>query len=403
MRGESWQMAWKESNGDKDPWTPRGQRPGPGSGGEGPPDLDEILRGIQRSLNRLLGGGSRDGGSRGDDLRKMGRHTWVLPLVLLCGWLIYDMFYFVDEQEQGVVLRFGSHVATLNAGLNMRLPRPLEKLYKVNVALVQSVTHQASMLTQDENIVKVEVAVQYRIYGPEEYLFHVVQPEATLRQATESAVRSVIGKSKLDFVLTEGRSQIEARQQVLIQSILDDYKSGLLVVGVEMQPAEPPEKVKAAFDDAIKAREDKQRLVNQAEAYQNDLLPRARGAAARITEEADGYRQRVISQAEGETSRFDQVLQEYRLAPAVMRKRLYLDAIESVLSNSSKVFLDTASESNQLIYLPVDRLIGQRPGTVDTSRDRSPGRSSGDGRGPSGQTDPTAGFSRANARDRAPR
>ena len=266
------------------------------------------------------------------------------------------MTYLIDQQQKGVVLRFGKHVSTLNPGLNIRLPRPIEKVRKVNVGQVRSITHKASMLTQDENIVDVEVAVQWRIGSATNFLFNVYDPFPTLRQVTESAVREVIGKSELDFVLTEGRSEIAQKIQILIQDVLDDYESGIYISSVEMQPAKPPEEVKAAFDDAIKAREDEQRLVNEAEAYRNDIIPKARGAAARLREESNGYKARVIAKSEGEASRFEQLLTEYKRAPKVTRERLYIDAIESVFSNTNKVLIDNEN-GNSLMYLPIDRLI----------------------------------------------
>jgi HflK protein len=226
------------------------------------------------------------------------------------------------------------------------------------------------MLTQDENIVDVEVAVQWRIGTATDFLFNVFDPFPTLRQVTESAVREVIGKSELDFVLTEGRSEIAQKIQILIQDVLDDYESGIYISSVEMQPAKPPEEVKAAFDDAIKAREDEQRLVNEAEAYRNDIIPKARGAAARLREESNGYKARVIAKAEGEASRFEQLLIEYQRAPKVTRERLYLDAIESVFSNTNKVLIDN-DNGNSLMYLPIDRLIdnntNKKPSTSNST------------------------------------
>jgi len=275
------------------------------------------------------------------------------------------------------VLRFGAHVKTWQPGLNFRLPTPIEEVYKVNVEQIRTLTHKAHMLTQDENIVDVEVAVQWRIKDPSEFLFNVNSPSSTLRQVTESAVREVIGKSKLDFVLTEGRSQIAQQQMESIQQTLDEYQIGILISTVEMQPAKPPEEVKAAFDDAIKAREDEQRIVNEAEAYRNDVIPKARGGAARLREEANGYKARVVARAEGEASRFDQLLTEYERAPAVTRQRLYLDAMESVFANTSKVLID-AEGSNSLMYLPIDRLIGNtgRSQTFTLPREFNPDTSS---------------------------
>jgi modulator of FtsH protease HflK len=342
-------MGWNETPGgkDKDPWGNRGN-------GEGPPDLDEIVRKMQQGIGGLFGG-KRSSGSGGNG----SPFTWLLVFFGLVIWLVVDMTYTIDEQERGIVLRFGKYVTTLQPGLNFRFPRPVEKVLKVNVGQVRSVTHKAIMLTQDENIIDVELAVQWRIKDPTAYKFNVYAPDATLHQATESAVREVIGKSELDFVLTEGRSQIAQSQQKLVQQIMDDYNTGILILGVEMQPAKPPDEVKAAFDDAIKAREDEQRLVNEAESYRNDITPKARGSAARLREESNAYKASVIAKAEGEANRFNQLLTEYERAPEVTRQRLYLDAIESVLANTNKILLDTKG-SNNLMYIPIDRIMENR-------------------------------------------
>ncbi|MAS83330.1 MAG: FtsH protease activity modulator HflK [Legionellales bacterium] len=351
-------MSWNEppdGNKNKDPWGKNGSN-------GGPPDLDEIVRRMQRGFGGIFGKKpSKGGGSI---------FPFSVVIILLIAWLVFDMTYLVDQQQRGVVLRFGKYVTTLDPGLNIRLPRPIEKVTKVNVGQVRSITHKASMLTQDENIVDVEVAVQWRIGTATDFLFNVFDPFPTLRQVTESAVREVIGKSELDFVLTEGRSEIAQKIQILIQDVLDDYESGIYISSVEMQPAKPPEEVKAAFDDAIKAREDEQRLVNEAEAYRNDIIPKARGAAARLREESNGYKARVIAKAEGEASRFEQLLIEYQRAPKVTRERLYLDAIESVFSNTNKVLIDN-DNGNSLMYLPIDRLIdnntNKKPSTSNST------------------------------------
>ena len=296
-------MGWNEppdGNNGKDPW---GNKGGNKNTGDGPPDLDEIVRKMQEGLGGIFGkkssNGSADGKGGGSAL------PTAFIFIALIAWFTFDAFYAIDEQERGVVLRFGEHVADLQPGLSLRFPRPIEKVIKVNVGQLRSITHKANMLTQDENIVDVEVAVQWKIRDPADFLFNLYAPDATLRQVTESAVREVIGKSKLDFILTEGRSEIAVRQEVLIQEILDLYKSGVVIAKVEMQSAKPPEQVKAAFDDAIKAREDEQKSVNQAEAYKNDVIPKARGAAARLREESNSYKAKVIAKAEGEANRFE--------------------------------------------------------------------------------------------------
>ncbi len=343
-------MSWNEppgGNKGKDPWGNRKR-----GNGEGPPDLDEIVRKMQQGLGGIFGKQSANaGGGEGNS-----RLALALFLIVLAGWLLYDSFYAIDQQERGVVLRFGAYQTTLQPGPNFRWPRPIETVIKLNVEQVRPITHKAVMLTQDENIVDVEVAVQWKIKDPAFYLFNVRGPAATLTQTTESAVREVIGKSKLDFILTEGRGPIAQSQLALIQQTLDDYETGILVSAVEMQPAKPPEEVKAAFDDAIKAREDEQRTVNEAEAYRNEIIPRARGAAARLREEANAYQAKVIARAEGEASRFEQLLAEYERAPAVTRERLYLETMESVMANTNKVLIDSKS-NNSLMYLPIDKLV----------------------------------------------
>jgi membrane protease subunit HflK len=346
-------MGWNEppgGNKGKDPWGNRGN--------DGPPDLDEIVKKMQDGIGGIFG--RKSGGGRGNG--GAASLIWLAIIIVILVVLVSSMTYFIDQQERGVVMRFGRYVKTMQPGLNIAYPSFIDTVERVNVGQIRSFTHKATMLTQDENIVDVEVAVQWQIADPTKYLFNVVSPATTLRQVAESTIRSVIGKSKLDFVLTEGRSEIAQRQQQVMQQILDDYDAGILVVGVEMQPAKPPEEVKAAFDDAIKAREDEQRQVNEAEAYRNEIIPRARGQAARIREESNAYKARVISRSEGEAARFEQLLTEYERAPAVTRERLYIESIESVLSSTSKVLVDT-DNNNSLMYLPIDKLLEQKSGS----------------------------------------
>ncbi len=343
-------MGWNEPSGgnnDKDPWG-RGNR----GNGDGPPDLDEIIRKMQDGLGGIFGK-KRSGSSRGTNDNVP--FALMAILVLVAIWLLYDITYFIDEKERGVVLRFGQYQKTMQPGLNFAFPRFIDMVERINYQ-VRSFEHTASMLTQDENIVDVVVAVQWRINEPTDYLFNVAQADLNLRQVAESAVRSVIGKTTLDFVLTEGRGAVAQDQEVLLQQILTDYKAGILIVDVNMQVAKPPEAVKDAFDDAIKAGQDEQRLVNEAEAYRNEILPQARGQAARIREQANGYKARIVAEAEGNAARFEQLLTEYERAPAVTRERLYLDTMESVLSTTSKVLID-ADGNNSMMYLPIDKLL----------------------------------------------
>ncbi len=341
-------MVWNE------PGTPRGKDPWGSRGDEGgPPDLDEVARKMQDKLRSLFGGrGGRGGGGLG---------FWLVLALVLGTLLVWACTYIIQPPERGVVLRFGAYVTTLEPGLNFRLPRPIESVEVVNVDQIRSFEHRGTMLTQDENIVDVELAVQYRVKDAKNYLFDVFRPDATLAEAAEAAVRIIVGKSKLDFVLTEGRAVIASETQELTQNILDLYQAGVQVTSVNMQPAKPPEEVKSAFDDAIRAREDEQRLINEAEAYRNEIIPKARGSGARITQDALAYKARVIAEAEGEANRFEQLQVAYAKAPEVTRQRLYLETMESVLSNTTKVLLD-AKGGNNVVYLPIDRLM-ERKGT----------------------------------------
>jgi membrane protease subunit HflK len=257
------------------------------------------------------------------------------------------------------VLRFGAYAETTEPGPHWHIPFPVEDVVKVNVDQIDSFSHKATMLTRDENIVDVELTVQSRIQDAADFLFQDQNPGKTIRDAIESSVREIIGKSNLDFILTEGRGAIADRIMTTAQGLIDSYKTGLIITSVNTQPAKPPEQVKSAFDDAIKAREDKERLENKAQAYANEVIPQARGEAARQVADSKAYKDRVIAEAQGESSRFLSILKEYKQAPQVTRERLYLDAVETVLSQSSKVLLDTEAGGNSLMYLPLDKLIHQ--------------------------------------------
>jgi modulator of FtsH protease HflK len=354
-------MAWNEPGGsqDNDPWGGRRKK-------QGPPDLDEIVRKIQQKLGGLFGG---KGGAGGGTAPK-GNVPGILALLAIAVviWVAVDSVYIIQPAERGVVLRFGKYVDTLMPGPSIRLPRPIEQVFRVDVDKIRTVEvgyrseapnatilDEASMLTQDENIVDVKLAVQYKVKSPADYLFHDRDPSITIRDATESAIREVVGKSKMDFVLKEGRSEVAARTKDLLQTILDRYDNGLLVTSVNLQDAQPPEQVQEAFFDAIRAREDQDRLINEAEAYSNEVIPKARGGAARITEDANAYKAKIVATAQGDVSRFSQILQAYQKAPEVTRKRMYLETLESVMSNTSKVLVDVEKGSN-LLYLPLDKL-----------------------------------------------
>lgn len=347
-------MAWNEPGPGRDPWNQGPKR------GDGPPDLDEMLK---RLKSRLGGGrGGNGGGKTGTPLPGGLIGLVVVALVLL--WAASG-FYVVDEQEQAVVLRFGQHIATTDAGLHWRMPWPIEAEEIVNVTGVRATRDRATMLTQDENIVDLELTVQYRVSDVNAFVFNVADPDLTIRQVTKSSVREVVGQSRMDFILTEGREEIADRTKLLLQERMEEYGTGLFVTEVNLQQAQPPEPVQAAFADAIKAREDQQRLKNEAEAYANDRLPRARGAAARQVEEANAYREQVVAKAQGDASRFTQLLAEYREAPKVTRERLYLDAMGEVYGNNNKILIDV-DKGSPLLYLPLDQLM-RRSGSGGSS------------------------------------
>lgn len=347
-------MGWNEPGNDKDPWGR--QSPGPK-----PPDLEELLR----RLRSRFGGGkgkSNGGAAGGGPLGPEGRLGVIaIAAAIAVIWLLSGI-YIIQPAERGVVLQLGKHVATTGPGPHWHLPWPLQSVEKVNVDQVQSLTDRAVMLTQDENIVNVELAVQYRVSNAEDYLFRLRDPEDTLREATRSAVREVVGKSKVDFVLNEGRVEVAQQTQTILQDRLDAYASGVLVTTLTMQDVQPPEPVQPAFDDVTRSREDEVKKKNEAEAYANAILPTARGEAARLAAEAEAYRSRVVERAKGEAERFIALAAEYEKSPQVTRKRLYLDAMESVLGNTSKIVVDTKG-SNQLMYLPIDQLMRQPSGT----------------------------------------
>ena len=370
---------WGNRGGDD------GDKPGDKPGGgprrpnQGPPDLEELWRDFNRRLNGMFGkkgggGGNNGGGGNGPRLpqidfnpRFLGGGVGLLAALVVVIWLASG-FYIVDASQRGIVLQFGSYKETTEPGLRWRFPYPIQSVDLVNLTGVRTVEigyrgsernkvlKEALMLTDDENIVNIQFAVQYFLKDPSEYLFNNRHPEDAVMGAAESAVREIVGKSRMNFVLYEGREQIAAQAAQLMQEILDRYQSGILISKVTMQNAQPPEQVQAAFDDAVKAGQDRERQKNEGQAYANDVIPRAKGTSARLMEEASGHKQRVISTAEGDASRFKQVQVEYAKAPEVTRQRMYLETLQQVYSNTSKVMIDAKGQGN-LLYLPLDKLM----------------------------------------------
>jgi len=363
-----------------------GNQPGGGKrggGNQGPPDLEELWRDFNRRLSGLFGnkgsGGDSGGGESGKRMpsispRQFGGGIGLVLMLVAVVWLS-SSFYIVDASQRGLVLQFGRFKESTEPGLRWRLPWPIQSHEIVNLTGVRTVEvgyrgsdknkvpKEALMLTDDENIVSVQFAVQYLLKDPKAYLFNNRHPDDTVMQAAETAIREVVGKNKMDFVLYEGRDQIAANTQKLIQDILDRYETGIQVRSVSMQSTQPPEQVQAAFDDAVKAGQDRERQKNEGQAYANDVIPRARGAASRLMEEATGYRQRIIVTAEGDASRFKQVLTEYSRAPEVTRSRMYLETVQQIYANTSKVLLDAKGPGN-LLYLPLDKLMQATAATV---------------------------------------
>jgi membrane protease subunit HflK len=339
-------MAWNEPGGgkQKDPW---------GGGDQGPPDLDEALKKLQEKLNGLFGGKPGAGSGAGGSLP--GRS---LIGVLFAGVVvIYGAlgFYQLDEQERAVVLRLGRYHDTVKPGLHWNWPL-VDQVRRVNVTQVRSLSHRAVMLTEDENIVDVSVSVQYVIADPKNYMLRVKAPEASLEQATESALRHAVGGTEMGQIITEGREQIAVEVQQRLQQYLDSYGTGIQIAKVNIENAHAPQQVQEAFDDVTRAKEDRERFKNEAETYANGIIPEARGRAQRQIEEANAYRDQVIARAEGEADRFVKLHEEYRKAPEVTRQRLYLETMQSVLGNTSKVMVDVAG-GNNVLYLPLDRIM----------------------------------------------
>ena len=345
---------------------------------DGPPDLEELWRDLNRRLTTLLGGRKgqppREPATGGPGLpsgsnRSTAAIAGIVIAVVVAIWLASG-FFIVQEGQTGVILQFGRYKSMTGAGIQWRLPYPIQSSEIVNLSGVRTVEvgysgslrtkvpHESLMLTDDENIIDVQMAVQYRLKDAPEYLFNNRSPDEAVKQSAETAIREVVGRSKMDLVLYEGREQVAIQVANLAQQILDRYQTGILISNVTIQNAQPPEQVQAAFDDAVKAGQDRERAKNEGQAYANDVIPRARGNASRLLQEADGYKQRVIATAEGDASRFGLVVAEYAKAPVVTRERMYLDTMQDIYANAVKVVVDAKAGSN-LLMLPLDKLVQQ--------------------------------------------
>jgi len=353
-------MAWNDPGKKENPWQRRPDK--------GPPDLDELLRRLQKRLRGLFGGAGGGGDGPPGSGASFAINFGTIGAGLVALWILFGSFYLNEAAERSVITRFGKYVKTTAGGFNMRLPWPIDRRTVINVTEFRSFTDRTRMLTQDEALVDIDLAVQYRRADPVKFAFNVRDPEETLGEVSESAIREVIGQSKLDFVLEAGRQEISAKTKELVQRTIAAYNTGIEIISINLQGVSVPEQVAPAQKDAIKAREDKERSTLSAETYANDIVPKARGAAVSVVEGARAYRSRVIADAEGETSRFLALATEYQRAPAVTRERLYLETMEQVLGSATKVLVDVEGTGN-MVYLPLDKLVeqrGQQRGAVDT-------------------------------------
>jgi len=358
-------MAWNEPGGGKDPW-------GGGQGnGNGPPDLDEALRKIRDKFSKFGGGSGNSGGPSGTNPGASKNFIITLLVVVLAVWAFFG-FYQVDEKEKAVVLRFGKFLEVVNPGLHWN-PQ------LIDTVIIEAITEEKQyknksrdlMLTEDENIVDVQLVVQYNIKDIKDYVLRVRNPEISLQHATDSALRHVVGSTNLDSVISTGREQISLDVKERLQTYLDNYVTGINVVKINIQDAKPPSDVKSAYDDVIKAREDQERVINEAQSYANGIIPEARGLSQRILEEANANKAKVIAEAEGEAERFEKLLSEYQKAPEVTRQRLYLDTMQEVMGNSTKVLVDVA-DGNNIFYLPLDKAMNSGTGSSDPVQRLSP-------------------------------
>jgi len=355
-------MAWNEPGKDKDPWGGRG------GGNDGPPDLDEAFKKLQKKLNGLFGGSSGGGGGNN---ASGGFFGGLLAIAAGIALLIYigAGFFQVDAKERAVIFQFGAFKEIKDQGLGWSAPW-FTKVFVVNVTSERQYPSKGLMLTQDESIVELPITVQWNVADVKSYVLNVFDPETSLRHAADSALRHVVGSTELDQVLSEGRAKVAAEVKLRLQTYMDNYGAGIQVINVNIQQAQPPEEVRAAFDDVIKAKEDQARLKNQAEAYSNQVMHEAKGRAQRLLEEAEAYKSEVVSRAEGESARFESLLAEFKRAPEVTRKRMYMDAMESVMMKTSKVMVDV--DNNSMLYLPLDKLAKSIPPAMVEEAERRP-------------------------------
>ncbi len=355
-------MAWNQpnngqnnSNGGGNPPPPSGNGQRPPNNGQRPPDIDEVLKKINQNFDRWFGG--NNGNSDTTALK--------IAIAVIVALTIMAGFYRVEQAEEAVVLRFGKYNSTQTAGLRWAMPL-VDEVKKVNIQRIEQIPLNARMITEDTNIVEISLTVQYRILEPVNYLLKVNDPEASLLHATESALRHVVGGSKMNHILNEGRSTLARDIQPRLQEYLNTYKTGIQITGINILEALPPKEVKAAFDDVIRAKEDKERLQNQAQTYANGIVPEARGQAARLLAEANGYKLEVVDRAKGDAARFDQLVVEYKKSPQVIRQRLYLETMESVLAKTNKVIIEPTG--NNMLYLPLDKMMGaSSPAAISSS------------------------------------
>jgi len=383
LNDPQWGRGSQDDNNRQNPNSPNGNK----KPADGPPDLDQMWREFNLRLSRLFGKRGNGGGDNNDkfnrgDMKGASIGAGLIVVIVFFLWLASG-FFIVQEGQTAVVMTFGKYSHSTLPGFNWRWPYPVQSHEIVNVSQVRTAEigyrgnaknkqlKESLMLTDDENIIDIQFAVQYTLKDASQWLFNNRDQDETVRQVAETAIREIVGRSKMDFVLYEGREKVALDVSQLMQQILDRYKSGVQITNVTMQGVQPPEQVQAAFDDAVKAGQDRERLKNEAQAYANDVIPKASGAASRLLEEADAYRSRIVANAEGDAARFKQVLEQYQKAPAVTRDRMYLETMQQIFSNTTKVMVDAKGGSN-LLYLPLDKLIQQADGAAAAPKTPTP-------------------------------